>query len=405
MPFNFDEVIDRRGTGALAKDGFRPYLFSGQPPVALPCEDDDALSMWVADMAFASAPAARQAMVDRIDRHPIVGYSGTSGSGLQDAFVDWCRARYGWEVDADHIVTSRGVVPALYSLAEIYLQPGQTAVTLTPAYGYFRRAPTERNRMFVSCGLFVDDTGQHRLDLDDLASKLARPDVALFYLCHPHNPTGKRFTADELRTMGELCATHDVLLVSDEIHCDLLRSGLSHTPTATVVPEDTQIITCMSTSKTFNLAGLGIAQIVIPNDELRLKWANWVQPFVNPISLAAAVGVLRDQSGWHAELLAYLDGNFAHLKDRLATELPDARFSVPEATYLAWIDLSHYFSPEENLTRHFAESAGLILEGGDMFVSDAIGWVRLNLACPRSTLDDGISRLVAATTGPARSMA
>ena len=144
---------------------------------------------------------------------------------------------------------------------------------------------------------------------------------------------------------------------------------------------------------------------MIPNDELRLKWANWVQPFVNPISLAAAVGVLRDQSGWHAELLAYLDGNFAHLKDRLATELPDARFSVPEATYLAWIDLSHYFLPEENLTRHFAESAGLILEGGDMFVSDAIGWVRLNLACPRSTLDDGISRLVAATTGPARSMA
>ncbi len=379
----------------MAKDGFRNYLFGGQPPITLPCADEDALSMWVADMAFASAPSARAAMAERVASHPIVGYSSVFEPDLHDAFLAWCDNRYGWRPEREHVVPSTGIVPALYSLAELFLEPGEAAITLTPAYGYFSRAPNHRGRRSVTCAL-VEKDGRYVVDMADFGAKVKDPGVKLFYLCNPHNPTGTCFTDDELLAMAELCFDNDVLIVSDEIHCDLLRSGKTHTPLAKLLPDINRIITTMSASKTFNLAGLGFALVIISDPELRERWTEHTFAVHNPISVAGTIGAFRDGGPWHEQLVTYLDSNFAYLADRIAADLPDARFTIPDATYLAWIDLRSYFPGDLNLTRYFAEAEGLLLEGGDMFVADGDGHVRLNLACPKAVLADGLDRLVRA---------
>jgi len=394
VSFDFDEIIDRRNTNAMAKNGFREYLFGGQDPVVLPCKDDEAISMWVADMAFASAPAAREAMVARIESHPILGYSAVFGDDFYNTFAAWCDDHYGWRPEPDHLLTSAGVVPALFDFVKIYVAPGEAVVTLTPAYGYFKHSVIAHDRTLITCGLIEDAAGRYTIDFDDFAAKISDPRVKLFFLCHPHNPTGRLWNEDELRQMAEICIANDVLIISDEIHCDLLRTGLRHTPLAKLVPDYERIITCMSSSKTFNLAGLGFASVIIPNAELRDIWAANAHPVVNPISVAAAAGVFTNGHAWHEALLAYLDQNFAYIAATLAERLPDAVFTVPEATYLAWINLSAYFPPETNLTRYFAEAAGVLLEGGDMFVADAEGHLRLNAACPKATLAEGLGRVI-----------
>ena len=395
--YDFDEIIDRSNTNAMAKQGYQNYLFNGQEPVQLPCAEDDAISMWVADMAFASAPAARSAMIDRIERHPIFGYSALLGNEMFDAFSNWCDKYYGWRPERDHFVNSPGVVPALFDLVEFILQPDETVLTLTPAYGYFKHAPAHHERELVTCGLVADSDGRYSVDFDDFEAKISDPKMRVFFLCHPHNPTGRAWSDDELRRMAEICFANDVIVVSDEIHCDLLRTGSTHTPLAKLFPDSDQIITCMSASKTFNLAGLGLANIVIPNDEIREIWIDRNSPLVNPVSVAAATGVFSDGHQWLADLHTYLDANFAYIEHTLAGRLPEAVFNVPDATYLAWINLSAYFDADINLTRHFAETAGVLLEGGDMFVADADGHIRVNAACPRSMLAEGLGRIIEAT--------
>lgn len=380
----------------MAQEGFREYLFGGQEPVVLPCSDDDALSMWVADMAFASAPAARNAMIELIESRPILGYSSIFGTELYDTFAAWCDRRYQWRPDYEHVLPTGSVVPALYAFSERYLLPGEAALTLTPAYGYFAKAALERGRQSVTCGLVPNGDGTFEIDFDDFTTKVADPNVKMFYLCYPHNPTGRVFSHDELTHMVELCEANDVLIISDEIHCDLLRTGLTHTPLAKMFPDNDRIITTMSASKTFNLAGLSFAFVMIPNPELRRIWNETAFILHNPVSVAATMGALRDGDTWRTELLGYLDANFAYLERELRASLPDAQFTIPDATYLAWIDLRAYFPESTNLTRHFAESVGLLLEGGDMFVADGDGHVRLNLACPLATVVDGVNRLVSA---------
>lgn len=380
----------------MAQEGFRKSLFGDDgPDVALPCADGEAISMWVADMAFATAPAATDAMIERVS-HPIFGYTGTVDDELFGAFHDWCANRYDWRPSRKHFVTARGVVPALQDLVEQIIGPGEKVLTLTPAYGNFEKSCTRHGRELVASDLVDDGQGNFALDFADLEAKLADPQVQMFLLCHPHNPTGRVFTEAELQEMAELCFANDVLVVSDEIHCDLLRTGVQHTPLAKLFPDSDQIITCMSTSKTFNLAGMRLAHVLIPHDGYRSAWKDRVSMLVNPVSLAAATGVLRDGGAWLTELCTYLDGNFEFLRTTLAKELPDAVFSIPDATYLAWIDVGRYVDVDTKISRHIAETSGLLVEGPDMFVANAKGRIRVNVACPRSTLEMALHRLVPA---------
>ncbi|MFT7475244.1 MAG: cystathionine beta-lyase [Verrucomicrobiales bacterium] len=396
MTYDFDRLIDRKNTNAAAMEGFRGYLFENEP-LEFPCGDDEVVCLWVADMAFASAPAAIDAMKERLE-HPIFGYTAVFDDGLFNAFRDWCEHFYGWAPEQEHFLTSPGVVPALFDLVDLTVGPDEKVLTLTPAYGHFKRAPEHHGRELVTCGLIEAEDGSYTIDFELFESKVADPALRIFFLCHPHNPTGRVWTDAELRQMTELCLANDVMVVSDEIHCDLLRNGAGHTPLAKLFPDSDQIITCMSASKTFNLAGLGLASLVIPNDELRATWIERKSPLVNPISIAAVTGVLRGGHGWLEALQTYLDANLAYLHNRLSAELPEAVFRIPDATYLAWIDLSRHFAEDVDLMRFFAERAGVILEGANMFISDGAGHVRLNVACPRAVLDNALSRIVLAVT-------
>ena len=395
MSSDFDKVISRSGTNAIAVDAFRNYLLGDYDDLQLPCDDANAIPMWVADMAFATAPTVVDAMRVRLE-HPIFGYTVLADDDFYQAYADWCTDRYQWRPERDHFFTSPGVVPALYSLVDYFVGPGQKVFTVTPAYGFFEAPVDDRGREFVSCDM-VNNGGQYEIDFAAFEKTVADPAVCMFFLCHPHNPTGRVWTDDELIGMAQLCFKNDVIVVSDEIHCALLRGGLVHTPLAKLFPESEQIITCMSASKTFNLAGLGIAQIVIPGDELRAVWDDRSPPVVNPISVAAATAALRTGEPWRHELLSYLDENFEYVKKTIAAELPDATFFVPDATYLGWIDLGSYFPPDTDLTRYFAETAGVLVEGSHLFIANADGYIRINAASPRSTLVDGLSKIIRAT--------
>lgn len=397
--FEFERLINRAGTNAIATDGFRRYLLdddAGQ--LVLPCPDDEAIAMWVADMAFATPKVATDAMRKRID-HPIFGYTVPLDGQLASAFEGWCRRHYGWAPDAEHVLTAPGIVPALFDLVDFAIEPGEKVVTHTPAYEPFEMAIEHRGGELVTNRIVRSEDGVHGFDAAALERTLADPAVRLFILCHPHNPTGRAWNEDELRTMAEMAFANDVLIVSDEIHCDLLRRGRTHTPLAKLFPGSDQIITCMSSSKTFNLAGLGLAQVVIPNDGIREAWQERSFPVVNPLSEAAATAVFSEGDDWLEALKVHLDANFELVARVLAAELPDAVFRIPDATYLAWVDLSAYFEPGIDLTRHFAERAGVLIEGGDKFVADADGHIRVNLACPGSIVEQALERIVTATRG------
>lgn len=396
MSFDFDQLISRQGTNALAEDGYEKYLFGVEPlvpPLQVPAMD--LMSMWVADMKFAAPDAAIDAMRARL-AHPIFGYTMNIDDQLYDAFSAWCDRRYGWRFVREEMQISLGVIPALFGLVEYICNPGDKVFSLAPSYGYFKHAVVQRDRMFEASPLHRKEDGDYEIDFEDFERKVSDPAVKLFFLCHPHNPTGRVWTDLELRRMGELCLANGVKIVSDEIHCDLTRTGVTHVPLAKLFPGSKDIITCMAVSKTFNLAGMMIATVIIPDPELRTEWKRRHYPFVNPISLAAAVGAYRDGEAWLDALRQYLDDNFALMHRCLSLWLPNARFHIPQATYLAWVDLSAYFDDSINLTRFFLEKAGLILEGGEMFVANGAQCIRLNLACPRIQVKQALTKLVAA---------
>ncbi|MEM9564602.1 MAG: aminotransferase class I/II-fold pyridoxal phosphate-dependent enzyme, partial [Actinomycetota bacterium] len=374
---------------------FREYLFD-DPGLVLPCRDADAIAMWVADMAFAVAPVVQEAMHHRL-RHPIFGYTVSLDTAFETAFQGWCRRRYDWVPELEHHVPAPGIVPALYDLVDLVVEPGQKVVVNTPAYEPFESAVTHRGGELVTSPLVRRADGTVSADLDHLASTVADPAVAMFILCHPHNPTGHAWSEGELVAMGELCLDNDVLIVSDEIHCDLLRCGRRHTPLAKLFPDSDRIVTCMSSSKTFNLAGLGLANVVIPNAEIRTAWEDRHFPIVNPVSAAAATAAFADGDEWLEQLRSYLDGSFALVDSMLTDRLPGAVFRIPDATYLAWIDLDAYVPQELNLTSYFAGHSGVLVEGGEKFVADGGNCIRVNLACPRAQVEEALDRIIRAT--------
>ena len=392
MHHDFDRLISRVASNASAAEGYEKYLFSqSTAPVVLDRPKEDIIQMWVADMQFAAPQAALDAMLDRL-QHPIFGYTMNYDDQLYEAFHAWCQRRYGWSFPREQLVLSLGVIPALFGLIDYLCGPHDKVLTLSPSYGYFKHAAVKSGRTLVTSPLINND-GHYEVDFKDFEEKAADVSVKVFFLCHPHNPTGRLWSEAELRRLAEICFKHGVKVISDEIHCDLLRSGLKHTPLAKLFPESREIVTCMAVSKTFNLAGMMIATIVIPDEALRTVWNELHYPFINPISLAAATGAYRGGEAWLDELRVYLDGNFALANEFVRTHLPKARLRIPEATYLAWVDMRGYFPGPVNLTRLFLERAGVVIEGGEMFVDSGEGHIRLNLACPRSVLHEGLDRI------------
>ena len=390
MQYDFDQIIERRRSNSLSADGFRDFLFSNTGR-RYDREDEDFIRMWVADMDFAVPDVILDAVRARLDRQ-ILGYTLMYDSAYIDALTAWSETHYGWRFPHEQLCISPGIVPALYDLTGLICRPGEKVLILTPSYGPFAGA-VRHHGLELICSELVRTQDGFVIDFDDFARKAADPAVTLCIFCNPHNPTGRAWTREELTRVGELCLENGVYLISDEIHCDLLRSELRHTPLASCFPGCGRIVTCTAPSKTFNIAGLMFSNIIIPDAELRKRWSAGRESEVNPLSLAAAEAAYRSGWEWLTQLRAYLDGNFAMMRDMLAKELPKARFSVPEATYLAWVDVGAYVRPGANLTALFAD-AGVVLEGGNKtFVGNAETSIRLNLACPRAVAEEGLRRI------------
>ena len=386
MSWNFDRIIDRRNTQCLSIEACRGRM-------DIPYSDEEIVRMWVADMDFAAPDCVLQALHARVD-HGIFGYTEMFGDALPHAFAAWCERMYGWRFPQEQLCTSHGIVPALFDLIRLRCKPGEKALFFTPSYGPFRRAAVDTGHEYVCSDLIRGEDGVFRIDFDDFAAKAADPAVTVCILCNPHNPTGRIWTDDELRRIGEICLENGLLILSDEIHCDLLRSGRTHTPLAKLFPDSERIVTCMAPSKTFNIAGLQFSTIVIPDPELRAAWKKTHTEGENLFSLTAAQAAYSDGGyAWLMALREYIDGNFAFTADYFAAHAPKVRFQIPESTYLAWVDVSAYTGPQTELRRLFAERAGVIVNDGSMFVRNAEGFLRLNLACPRTIVEKGLSRI------------
>lgn len=398
MAYNFDEIIDRQHTNALNTDGFRGYIFHAGPEKKFPFKDEEFVRMWVADMEFAMAEPILQAIRDRIDRR-IMGYT-MMPADYYDSFAGWCQKMYGWQFPREELCFSTGVIPALYQLVELLVDKakGEKAIINTPAYGYFKHAVDYNCVDYVEAPLQIGQDG-FTIDFEQLAEVAARPDTKLLIWCNPHNPTGRVWREAELQQVARIVEENDLWLISDEIHCDLLRTGVKHIPMGKVVQDYPKLITCMSASKTFNMAGLMFSDIIIRDAELRKQFnaRDKNAGMLNPLSIVAHKAAYDHCADWLKELKLYLDDSFQYLEDFLQTNLPEAVFHKPMATYLAWVDLSRCLPGVENMSEFFANEAGVLLEGGnDLFVGNAQGYVRLNLAMPRSIIKTGLERMKAA---------
>lgn len=389
--YNFDEVIDRQHTNAMNTDGFRDYIFHADETMTFPYKDEEFIRMWVADMEFATPDVVIDGMRERLDKR-IFGYTRVFEKSYYDAFHAWCERRYGWSFPRKELVMSNGIIPALYELVEYICKPDEKVLFLTPSYAYFKYAAEFNKRDYICSDLRYAD-GRYSVDFEDFAAKAAQEKNTLLILCNPHNPSGRVWTKEELEKLAGIIEENHLWVISDEIHCDLLRGNQRHIPLGKVMPEYQRLITCMAPSKTFNLAGMMISNVIIRDEELRATWLNRHYNFDNPLSIAAAQAAYEKGEPWLEELQAYLDENFRFVGEYLKEHLPKAKYQPSEATYLAWVDLSAYFEPDENLPLFFAYKAGVLLEGGNMFVQNSDGFIRLNLACPRATLTEGLKRI------------
>jgi cystathionine beta-lyase len=382
MTFDFDTPPDRRGT-----DSQKWQKYAGR----------DVLPMWVADMDFRSPPAVIAAMQRRLD-HGVFGYARPVKSTV-DAVVEALAQKYGWRIDPAWLVWLPGLVVGLNVEALGLAGPGDQAMSCTPVYPPFLSAPTNSGREALAVPLALD-SARRRWEIDfDALERAVTPRTKLFFLCNPHNPVGRVWRRDELVRLGEFCVRHNLLLCSDEIHCDLiLEPSLPHVPTATLGPEiAARTITFMAPSKTYNLPGLGTSFAVISDGTLRARFARataGIVAEVNALGYSACEAAYRDSEPWRQALLSHLRGNREALLDFIARELPGIRVEAPiEATYLAWLNVEALGLP--NPAAHF-EQHGVGLSDGALFGAPRGHAVRLNFGCARSTLLEALRRMKAA---------
>jgi cysteine-S-conjugate beta-lyase len=378
--FDFDTVLERRGTDSQKWQKYG---------------DRDILPLWVADMDFKSAPAIIEALHRRVS-HGIFGYARPVPSTI-DAVVTALQQRYGWNIDPAWIVWLPGLVVGLNVTARAFAEHAEEVLTLTPVYPPFISAPRNSGRASVTVPWVHSAANGGKWEIDwDALGRAVTPRTRLFYLCNPHNPLARVWRRDELVHLAEFCEQRNLLLCSDEIHCDLiLNPTLPHVPTALLSPEiATRTITLMAPSKTYNVPGLGTSVAIIPDAMRRarfLRAASGIVAEVTSLGFAACEAAYRDSEPWRQDLLAYLRGNRDFLLDTIGRDLPGVRVEAPvEATYLMWLNVSELGL--QNPTVHF-EKHGVGLSDGAMFGARNGSHVRLNFGCPRVTLVEAVRRM------------
>ncbi|MCH4410130.1 3M3SH-releasing C-S lyase [Staphylococcus haemolyticus] len=393
MTYNFDEIIDRRSTNAMNVEGYKGYLFGDTDTSDLE-EHDELIRMWVADMDFATPEVVLDAIRDRLDKK-ILGYTNIFGTDYYEAFMSWKERRFGYTFPQEHLVFSHGIVAGLIELVSYICDDDDKALIFTPSYGPFKMA-CDKNNIKTVYSPMINHNGYYEIDFEDVRQKVETENIKLCIFANPHNPTGRVWSEDELKQLGQIMVDNDVWIISDEIHCDIKRDGQTHVPFAKAVPDYDKIVTAMSQSKAFNIAGLMFSNLIIPNRRLLKTWKLHHFSSENPLSIVATQAAYEKGEDWLAAMNDYLDDNFKYLAQFLEQELPHAEFKIPEATYLAWVDLSYYIKAkhiDEPIAKYFIKHAGVIIEGQEQFVHNAEGHIRINIAVPREIMIKGLQKI------------
>lgn len=380
MKYDFDKTIDRRATNS--------YKWDSAPEGVLP--------MWVADMDFRTAPAIIDALQKRV-AHGIFGYTRVPDA-YYDAVTSWFSRRYGWDIDREWIIYTSGVVPAVSAVIKALTVPGDKVIVQTPVYNCFFSSIRNNGCEIVSNPLRrTADT--YEMDFDALERCAADPRAKVMLLCNPHNPAGRVWTPDELTRLGNICLRNGVTVVADEIHCELVYQGFKYTPFASLSDAFLhRSVTCVSPSKAFNIAGLQIANIVAFDNDLRSRIDKAININevcdVNPFGVAATIAAYNEGEEWLNQLVDYLHGNYEAMAEFCRRELPEFSITRLEGTYLVWMDCSSLGMSSDALEHALLDDARLWLNAGTMYGAEGEGYMRWNIACPRSVMLDGLNRFL-----------
>lgn len=380
MKYDFDKTIDRRATNS--------YKWDSAPEGVLP--------MWVADMDFRTAPAIIDALQKRV-AHGIFGYTRVPDA-YYDAVTSWFSRRHGWDIDREWIIYTSGVVPAVSAVIKALTVPGDKVIVQTPVYNCFFSSIRNNGCEIVSNPLRrTADT--YEMDFDALERCAADPRAKVMLLCNPHNPAGRVWTPDELTRLGNICLRNGVTVVADEIHCELVYQGFKYTPFASLSDAFLhRSVTCVSPSKAFNIAGLQIANIVAFDNDLRSRIDKAININevcdVNPFGVAATIAAYNEGEEWLNQLVDYLHGNYEAMVEFCRRELPEFPITRLEGTYLVWMDCSSLGMPSDALEHALLDDARLWLNAGTMYGAEVEGYMRWNIACPRSVMLDGLNRFL-----------
>ena len=380
MKYDFDKTIDRRATNS--------YKWDSAPEGVLP--------MWVADMDFRTAPAIIDALQKRV-AHGIFGYTRVPDA-YYDAVTSWFSRRHGWDIDREWIIYTSGVVPAVSAVIKALTVPGDKVIVQTPVFYCFFSSIRNNGCEIVSNPLRrTADT--YKMDFDALERCAADPRTKVMLLCNPHNPAGRVWTPDELTRLGNICLRNGVTVVADEIHCELVYQGFKYTPFASLSDAFLhRSVTCVSPSKAFNIAGLQIANIVAFDNDLRSRIDKAININevcdVNPFGVAATIAAYNEGEEWLNQLVDYLHGNYEAMAEFCRRELAEFPITRLEGTYLVWMDCSSLGMSSDALEHALLDDARLWLNAGTMYGAEGEGYMRWNIACPRSVMLDGLNRFL-----------
>lgn len=386
--YDFSKVIDRSGTNSMKWESSVLDEMFGNP---------DLMPLWVADMDFEVAPAIKEAVMKVAD-HGIYGYSGTDKHII--AFKNWLDRRFDITVESDWLINTPGIVTALNIAVQTYTKPGDNIIIQRPVYYPFSDV-IKNNGRHISNNELKEMDGQYEIDFEDFEERAKDPNTTMFILCSPHNPISRVWSKDELRKLMDICVDNNVLVVSDEIHNDLIMPGNTHTVTLGIDEKyQKNLITCMAPSKTFNLAGMQLSYIIIADEKMRQQFNRSLEQLglgmMSPFALEAATAAYNDSEEWLEDLIKYIAGNYNYLKGYFAEELPQVKVHELEATYLVWVDFRELGLNIEELTATMANKAGVALDGGDWFGKVGEGFMRINIGCPRELLEQAVEAIAKA---------
>lgn len=386
--YNFDKVVNRENTGCVKWD------FKAR------CNEKaskDGLPLWIADMDFECAKPIIDALHKRID-HKVFGYSSNDTKEYKESVCNWYKRRLDFEIDKENIFYSPGVVPAISALVNILTNKGDKVIIQKPVYHPFEAKIENNDREVINNSLKYDGKS-YKIDFEDLQEKAKDPKAKIMLICSPHNPVGRVWKKEELRKVIDICKSNNLWIISDEIHCDLIRNGYKHIPTQKVGYDyKDKIITCTAPSKTFNLAGMHLSNIIINNKQLQKKWEFEIREKLDigtpsPFAIVSTIAAYNECEDWIDELNKYLDNNMEFIDKYLKENLPKVKLVKPEGTYLAWLDFNEYGFDEIELEDLMFKKANVLFNQGYGFGKEGIGFVRVNAACPLSTIKEAMERI------------